>query len=433
MGAIRHPKILLWLCLLAGPLLFAGGWVLVGSWTTTPPEPGPAPTADTPSPPPPLSESPYLHTRAGVGYVGTRACIGCHPDQYESYLRTQHAHSLAEVDLDAQPPDGEYFHQASGRAYQVFRKDGKLWHRESLRLKGGGELLLSKYPMRYAFGSGTHTRSYVVEDDGFLIESPLTWYPAKKKWDMSPAYDRPDHLAFERVASFRCFLCHASQVERVEQTRNRVRLHELAIGCERCHGPGELHVKKRRAEEASAGEDFTILRPDRLSRELNEAVCAQCHLGPIAAIDVRGHGIADFRPGLPLTDFRVDYTFATPEQGMPVVGHFSQMRQSLCYQRSGELTCTTCHRLHHKPAEARKVDYYRNRCLSCHDAPDKGCGLPREARLAKNAEDSCIACHMPRTPTNVPHTAFTHHRIAVHDPKRAGKKQATQEGPGTLV
>ena len=35
--------------------------------------------------------------------------------------------------------------------------------------------------------------------------------------------------------------------------------------------------------------------------------------------------------------------------------------------------------------------------------------------MSKSAEDNCVACHMPQSPTEIPHFAFTHHRIGLHD------------------
>ena len=43
----------------------------------------------------------------------------------------------------------------------------------------------------------------------------------------------------------KCLFCHCNAVEPVADTLNRYRpplFRGHAIGCERCHGPGELHV-----------------------------------------------------------------------------------------------------------------------------------------------------------------------------------------------
>jgi hypothetical protein len=99
---------------------------------------------------------------------------------------------------------------------------------------------------------------------------------------------------------------------------------------------------------------------------------------------------------------------------MTVVGHIEQLRRSVCYQKSESLTCTTCHDPHAREQPKDKVAFYRQKCLECHAT--HGCSLPREERLKKEG-DHCTACHMPRGDTDVPHVAFTHHRIGIHRPK----------------
>ena len=73
-----------------------------------------------------------------------------------------------------------------------------------------------------------------------------------------------------------------------------------AIGCERCHGPGELHVERG---GVSAGPDLTIVNPGRLAPALRESVCQQCHLQGWFRFPRAGRDSFDFRPGLPLHRF----------------------------------------------------------------------------------------------------------------------------------
>src|SRR5262249_18520946 len=142
------------------------------------------------------------------------------------------------------------------------------------------------------------------------------------------------------------------------------------IGCERCHGPGSLHTVRHegaRAPLVRSGEpDYTIVNPSRLPRGLAEAICQQCHLRTSATIVGRGRKAADFRPGLPLEDFRQDYWLDVPDAPMTVTGHVEQMHLSRCYKASDRLTCLTCHSPHDEPAPADRVAYYRAACMNCH-------------------------------------------------------------------
>jgi predicted CXXCH cytochrome family protein len=105
------------------------------------------------------------------------------------------------------------------------------------------------------------------------------------------------------------------------------------------------------------------------------------------------------------------------------VGHVEQMESSRCFRASGgQLGCISCHDPHRVPEPSTKAEYYRGRCLECHE--QRGCALPAATRRARGPGENCIACHMPRpTITNIPHTAATDHRIP------RGVPESVPEGP----
>jgi hypothetical protein len=149
-----------------------------------------------------------------------------------------------------------------------------------------------------------------------------------------------------------------------------------------------------------------------LPRELAEAVCQQCHLRPTAVVLARGRTPTSFRPGLPLEDFLHTYQIDEENAEMSVVGHVEQLHLSKCYQGSKTLTCVTCHDPHGMPEEEEKVEYYRWACLQCHPAAD--CKVDPVHRARESPQNDCSNCHMPRSPTDIPHLAFSHHRIGIH-------------------
>jgi tetratricopeptide (TPR) repeat protein len=141
----------------------------------------PSPRFDPPGP----SASPFQNTSAGE-YVGIAACAECHAEEHRTFGETAHSLALSDVAVAAEPPDAQFFHSKSGRNYAVYRDGEQLRHREAATDEDGREYVAADFPVRYLIGSGRHTRSYLVEVDGFLSESPLTWYASRQSWDLSP-------------------------------------------------------------------------------------------------------------------------------------------------------------------------------------------------------------------------------------------------------
>lgn len=413
------------------------------SWSTRSGASGEAPTAvDVSAAPPsdpfpltPVSSSPFKNTGPEAKYVGSEACQSCHEGEHESFRHSGMGRSMAKVDLSREPPDGQFDHPASQRRYQVLRRDGWMWHRELLLSDEPNEVIVSEYPVKYVTGSGRHSLTYLVETDGFLVESPITWYSSRQAWGMSPGYDRPENSGFQREVGEGCLICHAGRAEAIEGSLHRMKIIETSIGCERCHGPGSLHVDMRTEEkkgqnQPSGDVDHTIVNPAHLSRELAEAVCQQCHLRASATVVARGRKHADFRPGLPLQDFRQDYWLDSPDKAMTVVGHVEQMHLSRCFKGSSEFTCVTCHSPHGEPPPQERIAYYKSICLTCHE-PEK-CTVAPERLAKESADNNCVQCHMPTSPTDIPHLAFTHHRVGIHDQPAEKNEVSPDAPPGVL-
>ena len=393
-----------------------GTWIVAGCflllvigiwWQPSAPDP--------PDPIPPISGTGIGAAGDSATWVGSDSCSECHPGQADDHANSSHARALATIDLDREPPDGEFFHVASGRLYRVYRDGGVFRHRESIYDTDDKELVLSDHILKHVVGTGHQGRTYLLEDEGFLVQSPITWYTSRGRWQLAPGYDRADHSSFERPIPVDCLTCHAGRSESRQGAYHRVTIHEQTIGCERCHGPGSRHVAQRNSQAIESGQpDPTIVHPGRLSRERLESICAQCHLQNNAAANIRGRQLTDYRPGHRLAEHRAHFVFANSGTAMTVVGHVEQLHNSRCYTQAKTLTCTTCHDPHHSitsPSEAD--DLYRAKCLQCHQ-PDT-CGLPATDLRRREARDRCASCHMPQTTTEIPHVASTHHRIGIHD------------------
>ncbi|MCS7045718.1 MAG: hypothetical protein NZO58_05135, partial [Gemmataceae bacterium] len=155
----------------------------------------------------PWPASPFRNTVPGVAYVGSDRCVSCHPSHLASLRRTGMGRSMAVVDPTVAPPDAEFDHPVSKRRYTVVRKNGQLWHRETLLVDGKPVAVLNDIPVKYVVGSGRHAQTFLAEIDGFLVESPITWYASRRAWFMSPGYDRAEHAGFQRAISDNCLFC----------------------------------------------------------------------------------------------------------------------------------------------------------------------------------------------------------------------------------
>jgi Tfp pilus assembly protein PilF len=290
--------------------------------------------------------------------------------------------------------------------------------------------------VRYALGSGTRGITYLIERDGYLFQSPIAWFAQKKRWDISPGYGPNPRPNFERAIQRECLFCHTNQVQSVSGTLNRYEppiFQGHAIGCERCHGPGALHAS-RGAE--STDTDMTIVNPARLAPALRDSVCQQCHLQGWFRFPRRGRDSFDFRPGVPLQRFLAVFVSEEPNPDRTeLIGQVEQMESSRCFRASGgELGCISCHDPHRLPPSATKAEYYRGRCMECHER--RGCALPVAERQTRGPGENCIACHMPRpAAADVPHTVITDHRILRGDTPSSmpARPQAAPGIPGEFI
>jgi predicted CXXCH cytochrome family protein len=359
-----------------------------------------------------VAASPFLNVRPGAAYADEAACAECHADLARAYARHPMGRSASAVGPDGPAPERPF--EAGGYRFAAERRTGELVHRAQ-KLDGTGEVVAqADRAVRYVIGSGERGRSYLFELDGCLFQSPISWFAQTQTWDLSPGFRAfyPPEPAIVPA----CLFCHVNRAEPVPHTRSRYRTPAIngpAIGCQRCHGPGEAHVQARRRGEAVGGAfDATVVNPRHLPPLLRDNVCQQCHLQGEKRVVRRGRGPFDYRPGLPLHLFWSVFARG-PEAGdsYKAVGHVEQMQASRCFRASaGQMSCTTCHDPHRQPAPDERVSEYRRKCLDCHES--RPCTLPAVERRRHSADDSCVQCHMPRFATsNIAHTAVTDHRI----------------------
>ena len=370
-----------------------------------------------PDPPPP---DPRLHTtvpfrniRPEVQYVGDGACQGCHADISKTY--TQHPMGRS--------ASNQVFHSTLERwdtpptlwrgpyRLSIMQKSSQRFHTVQLA-KPTDEKVSYSLRLDVAIGSGTRGRSYLSFEHSALWQSPISWFSQEQRWDISPGFDldqggrRPVHPD--------CLYCHVHHVEPIAGSINRYReplfALQVAIGCERCHGPGQLHVQERSNGPPPDRIDTSIVNPRHLAVSLQQDICRQCHLQGQVRVHRRGRQPWEYRPGLPWDQF-VTVCIRNPDWSRELrsVSQFEQLETSRCFIASGgQLLCTSCHDPHSVPHPNEREQFYRQRCLHCHTP--QSCSLPPTQR--QRHRDSCTTCHMPRLGSgNIAHTSITDHRI----------------------
>ena len=66
--------------------------------------------------------------------------------------------------------------EAQGLGYTVERRDRRVFHKATRRGADGDVLSEIEAEVRVALGSGTRGVNFLIERDGFLFQSPITWY-----------------------------------------------------------------------------------------------------------------------------------------------------------------------------------------------------------------------------------------------------------------
>ena len=363
---------------------------------------------------------------AEIGYVGDATCVECHDEMAGHYQAHSMGRSLAVVPETNRSTVEEIpaiSFEADGFRYAVDVVAGQLIHRQGRLTPDGAEVAVIEQPVEYVVGSGNHGQSFLIDRDGYLFMSPITHYPARGIWALSPGFEK-NNSQFNRPIAEICLFCHSNRALRHDHTLNHYgppAFDGYTIGCERCHGPGQHHVERRRAGTVEVADD-TIVNPSRLEPALREAVCQQCHLSGVARVLKPGRSLYDYRPGAPLDSCFSIFVMRSPTStGERFVGQVEQMYQSRCFQASdGQLGCISCHDPHRLPAPEERAEFYRARCLDCHTI--ESCAVEQTQRRLTTAEDSCILCHMPQQETEVRHASTTDHRIP-----RFADHQATPE------
>jgi tetratricopeptide (TPR) repeat protein len=350
-------------------------------------------------------------------YVGEARCAGCHADVRKLVLASRHASTLrrgselADLPLPEHPLTDPGDSNVSHTLKQV---DGQV------RVETRVQDKVLRAVVDYALGSVDRYTTLVGRDDqGRARTLRLSYHRGGggSGWDLSKAQAAHPECAedflgepFGSIAAAQvCLVCHSTNARAVRD-QTGPESNDRAIGCERCHGPGGLHLAAVTAKFSQSAIASSSLAS---SAEINQ-MCGECH---------SQHFLA-----MPAARTAPDWT-RFPGSTLP---------WSRCYTESGgALSCVTCHDPH-KNAETVPA-FYEAKCLSCHvtsranndtgaaTAALENAGTAFQSPCPVNPKRDCVRCHMPKVPYDWLHGGFTDHYIRV----QRSADSASQAGGGS--
>lgn len=393
-------------------------------------------TGDTIPVPQGPSEIRFLNVGEGVEFVGDVACFDCHETEYNGF--NEHGMSRSMYRLTAETAVESFGSEivvdsSSGLHYQTVESDSGFFMLEFLLDTHGNRVHELRREMQYVVGSGTTARTYLTEQDGWFYELPVTWYTQQERWDFSPGY-RVANKRFDRKVADRCMVCHNSYPTPVAQTNGMYSEMPLGIGCERCHGPGSLHVNERLSSSEPQGDyDASIVNPAHLTLERRLDVCQQCHQNGSVSLLRDGRTAYDFRPSESLSDYVAFFqAHDSAESGdIEVISHADRLKLSACFLDSitldTPLECTTCHDPHNGFRD-QGPEFFNETCIGCHGTDRLALLNASDALDTHSLDANCIECHMPKTDLiDAPHSAFTDHWIRVVKNGEGGQPEVAHD------
>lgn len=412
----------------------------------------------------------YLNHSDSAKYVGINTCKLCHQDIYATYIKTGMGKSfdLASKQKSSADYHTSIVHDKIGDFYYK-----AFWQNDSLqfleyRLQGKDTIYKRQETVNYIIGSGQHTNSHIQSVNGYLNQMPMTFYTQKKKWDLPPGFEDGHNSRFMRKIGLECMSCHNNYPEFVLGSENKFSAVPEGINCERCHGPGSIHVEQRQTGskiDTSKYIDYSIVNPAKLSIDAQFDICQRCHLQGNTILK-EGKSFYDFKPGMKLSDYMTVFLpkYKHADDEFIMASHADRLKQSRCFVASMEkaasiistssttssvgnsnklkpykdaMTCVTCHNPHVSVRETNP-NVFNDACNNCHfggiektkgteeikderskikenstSKSELTCSEQSVIQKTKNNQIiNCVGCHMPKSGSiDIPHVTVHDHYI----------------------
>ena len=378
----------------------------------------------------------YLNHSDTVDYVGLAKCASCHPDKASTFIHTGMGSSFSKATPQKSVAEYTVHHIIYDTANDLYYKP--FWRSQTLfmmefRLEGEDTIHRRVEKIDFIIGSGQHTNSHLILRNSYVYQAPMTWYSQEKKWGLPPGFEKGRSTGFARIINDECMSCHNSMPVMDKWSDQVFNSIGIGIDCERCHGPGELHVNLRaqgKVIQSKDGIDRSIINPRKLTWKQQVDLCQRCHLQGNAVLKEQ-KTFTDFKPGMVLSDFFEVYMpqHENNESGFIMASHAQRLQLSKCFVSSNkkgqnnQLTCINCHNPHVSVKVTGNAKF-NDACKNCHSS-NEACSA--ELALRKAAHFNCVQCHMPKSGTiDIPH-------VTVHDHYIRKPKTGTLPKQGRLV
>lgn len=253
-------------------------------------------------------------------------------------------------------------------------------------------------PIHWSFGKGAQT--WVLEKDGQLLESMVSYYPSIDGLDITTGDESLTARNLDEAVGRKlrksepkdCFGCHATGA--VYEGQLHLEKLEPGVTCEHCHTGANAHMIS-----ALQGAAYDSAPPDlrKLTSEDISSFCGQCHRTWESVIRSgwRGEMNVRFQP--------------------------YRLANSKCFEGTDpRISCIACHDPHQDLA--RQDSSYDGKCLACHaskaevkSASNQTVGH-REAKACTVASANCVSCHMPKVKLPNGLMTFHDHEIRIVKP-----------------
>ncbi len=391
----------------------------------------------------------FLNHSDSAHYVGMNTCKLCHQSIYNTFIQTGMGQSFAVAGKKKSSGDfssaGVYDRFSDLNYKACFEGDSMFICEYRLNNKDTTHTL--KKQVNYIIGSGQHTNSHMHNSNGYITQMPMTFYTQKHRWDMPPGFENGINTRFSRKIGLECMSCHNGYPNFVIGSENKYSALPQGIDCERCHGPGSIHValkQKGITIDTSLYADRSIVNPAKLEVDKQFDICQRCHLQGNAVLK-NGHSFYDFRPGQKLSDFMTVFLpkYKNADDEFIMASHADRLKQSRCFVKSlpnaagsqklkpykDALTCVSCHNPH-VSVRATSKNSYNNACLKCHVSSKQE--LKTECARFASKTSNCVGCHMPASgSTDIPHVSVHDHYI--RRPLRKMEKEKVKEFLGLFA